>query len=300
MTAPEQTMKLAVLFADISGSAALYTRLGDDLARQLVSNCLALMTKKIEQFHGTLIKTIGDEMLCTFPSATSALDAARAMQMAVDSERPGGEYPMSIRVGFHFGDVISNAEDIYGDTVNVAARVTAITRARQIMTTRAAVEALPTELHSKVRPIMRAEFRGKQEALDVFQVMWEQDDTMTTRVGLLQSRKPTEARNELLLRYGQRVITLNEQRKEATIGRGEGCHLVVSNSLASRQHARVELSFNKFVLADHSANGTFVRFSDGHVIQLIHQEIILHGAGTISPGQSFAEKPVDLIEFIMQ
>ncbi|MDO8412297.1 MAG: adenylate/guanylate cyclase domain-containing protein [Gallionellaceae bacterium] len=300
MTASEQTMKLAVLFADISGSAALYTRLGDESARRLVTNCLSLMAQKVTQFQGTLVKTIGDEMLCTFPSATSALEAARAMQMAVENGRPGGDHPMSIRIGFHYGDVISNEADIYGDTVNVAARVTAITRARQIMTTRAAVDALPTALHNRVRPITRAEFRGKQEALDVFQVTWEQDDTMTTRIGILQSRKPTEARNELLLRYGQQVLTLNDKNKEATIGRGENCHLVVNNNLASRQHAHIELNFNKFVLADHSANGTFVRFSDGHIIQLIHQEIILHGSGTISPGQSFAEKPGDLIEFIMQ
>lgn len=300
MTAPQQTAKLAVLFADISGSAALYSKLGDGSARQLVANCLGIMTQEVVRHQGALIKTIGDEIMCTFPSPASALEAARAMQSAVESSRPGGENTMCIRIGFHYGDVICEAGDVYGDTVNIAARVTTITRARQIMTTRAAADALPPELRSKVRQIMRTEFRGKQQALDVFQVLWENHVTLTTRVGMLKSRKPSESRNELLLRYHQQVVSINEECKSVIIGRGNNCDIMVLNNFASRQHARVERNFNKFVLTDHSANGTYILFSDKHVIHLSHQEIILHGAGAISLGQAFSENPSEVIEFIMQ
>src|SRR5690606_15089802 len=111
--------------------------------------------------------------------------AACAMQSAVAQARPGGdEHPMYIRIGFHYGDVIREEGDVYGDTVNVAARVTSITRARQILATRAAIDALPEELRQRTRQIMRAELRGKQEALDVLQILWEQDDTLSTRIGL--------------------------------------------------------------------------------------------------------------------
>lgn len=293
--------KLAVMFADISGSTALYEKLGDEFARKLISKCMAVMSREMSSHGGTLIKTIGDEIMCTFPTPAAVFEAACAMQLAVENARPGGnQYPMYIRIGFHYGDVICEEGDVYGDTVNVAARVTSITRARQILATRAAVETLPEELRGRVRQIMRAELRGKLEALDVFQVLWEQDDTMTTRIGLPQFRKPADARNELLLRYRQQVTTLNAQRRSIILGREDSCDMVINSTFASRQHACIELSFTKFTLIDHSSNGTYVRFSDGQAIRLFHEQIVLHKSGTISLGESFADNPAELIEFILQ
>ena len=300
MAASQQTSKLVILFADISNSSALYSKFGDAHARRLVANCLAILTQEVVNHQGTLIKTIGDEIMCTFPFPVAALKAAMAMQAAVATARLLEEQPMGIRIGFHYGEVICEAGDVYGDTVNVAARVTNITRAHQIMITRAVADVLPSELRSRVRQIMRAEFRGKQEALDIFHVIRDDEDTTITRVGMSKSRKPSEARNELMLRYKQQVVSVNDKLKTAVLGRGDNCDIVILNNFASRQHARLEFNFNKFVLTDHSANGTHIRFNDNHVIHLIHQEIILHGAGTISLGQSFSENPLELIEFIVQ
>ena len=300
MSSLPQNSRLVILFADISNSSALYSELGDEQARQLVANCLTMLTQHVVSYQGTLIKTIGDEIMCTFLLPVSALQAAMAMQTAAASKRLDGEHPLSIRIGFHYGEVICEASDVYGDTVNVAARVTAITRAHQIMITRAAAEALPPEFRSKVRQIMRAEFRGKQEALDIFQVTHDDEDTTITRIGLSKSRKPSEARNELLLRYNQLVVVVSDKLKSVVLGRGDNCGIVIFNNFASRQHARLEFNFGKFILADHSANGTYVRFNDNHVIHLIHQQIILHGAGSISLGQAFSDTPRELIEFIVQ
>lgn len=294
------TEKLAILFADISGSTALYDQLGNESARRLIAECMAVMTREMSAHGGTLVKTIGDEIMCTFPDPTTALKAACAMQTAIEQERPGGDRPMYIRVGVHYGEVIREGGDVYGDAVNVAARVASITRARQIMTTRVATETLPDDLRNRTRQIMRAELRGKQEALDVFLVTWEQDDTMSTRIGLPQFRKPNDARNELLLHYREQGATLNDQRRSVVIGRGDTCDIVINSSFASRQHARIELSFTKFTLTDHSSNGTYVRFSDGQVIQLSREQIVLHKSGTISLGEPFADNPSELVEFIVQ
>jgi class 3 adenylate cyclase len=291
--------RLAVLFADISGSTALYDRLGDETARQLIAECMAVMTREMSAHGGTLIKTIGDEILCTFPDPIAAMEAACAMQSAMSNERPGG-HPMYIRIGFHYGEAILEGGDVFGDTVNVAARVASITRARQIMTTRAVAEVLPMKLRGMMRQIMRAELRGKQEALDVFQVSWEQDDTMSTRIGLPQYRKPADSRNELLLRYRQQSIVLGEQHRSVVLGRENSCDIVIPSGFASRQHARIEFSFNKFTLTDHSSNGTYVRFGDGQVIQLAREQIVLHKSGSISLGEPFSENPAELVEFILQ
>ncbi len=81
----KHTEKLAVMFADICGSTALYDRLGDEIARRLITKCLAMMVDKTTSNQGTLIETIGDEILCTFPSAEHAANAACAMQDTIES-----------------------------------------------------------------------------------------------------------------------------------------------------------------------------------------------------------------------
>lgn len=290
----------AILFADISGSTALYDKLGNELALQLVTRTIDILTREMAARQGTLIKTIGDEIMCAFPDAVAATEAACAMQSAIERQQTGAEHAIHVRIGIHYGEVILESGDAYGNTVNIAARVTSITRARQILTTQAVVDLLPHKLRNKAHPVMRTEFRGKTEAFDVFQILWEQEDTTRTRIGMSAYRKPAQARHELMLRFHQQVITLSETRKSIVVGRGDDCDVVIRNNLASRQHAHIEYNFGKFLLIDHSSNGTYIRFSDNQVIQLNHQQIVLHGAGQICCGQSFSEAPTEVVEFLMQ
>lgn len=289
--------KLAVLFADICGSTALYDNFGDNLARRLIAQCIATMTGEVTTHQGTLIKTIGDEVMCTFTSAETALSAACAMQHAVEGAQYEGGHQMHIRIGFNYGEVIREAGDVFGDTVNVAARVAAITRASQIMTTQAVVNALSPDLREKTRQIMRAGFKGKQEYLDIFIVIWEMDDMLSTRIGTPAFRKSPDNIDEMFLRYRDQSLTINKERRGVVLGRGDNCDLVVQNGFASRQHIRIELRFGKFVATDQSTNGTYVRFSDGNVVRLDREEVILRGSGSISLGQSYSENPTELIEF---
>lgn len=295
-----QPQTLAILFADISGSSALYDKLGNEVALSMVTRTLSILTRVALEHQGKLIKTIGDEVMCSFPDAVSAVNAACAMQLEVDQQHPGGVHPIYVRIGLHYGDVLLERNDAFGDTVNLAARITAITRARQILTSQAVISELPSKLLKRTRPLQRTAFRGMQESFDVFQVMWEQEDTTSTRIGTQKFRKPTLARNELMLRYDTHVVTLGEQRRSVVLGRSEACDVVIMDNLASRQHARIEFNFGKFLLTDHSANGTFVRFSDGQIIELNHQQIVLHGAGAISVGRNFDEAGGDVIEYLVQ
>ena len=298
----QHNSQLAILFADISGSTALYDRLGNVQALQLVSRTLDILIREAAAHEGTLIKTIGDEIMCTFPGAAAAVNAACAMQAAIEKQRADIEHQIYVRIGLHYGEVIRESGDVFGDAVNVAARVAAITRARQILTTQTVVDLLPAELREKARQVMRAELRGKDAALGIFQVVWEKDNEMSTRIGMSAFRKSngTQQPHELLLRYHQQVLALNEKLKSVSLGRGDTCDLIIRNTLASRQHARIEYNQGKFLLSDHSANGTYIRFSDNQVVQLNQQQIVLHGSGTISLGQPFSEAPTEVIEYILQ
>ena len=292
-----QIKKLAILFADISGSTALYEKLGDQKARLLVARCIFIMKNTLGAHNGTLVKTIGDEILCTFPTAESALNAACEMQRAIKTDNQSSEHPLFIRIGFNFGEVICEEGDIFGDSVNIAARVAAITRTNQIMTTTAVVDALPSSLHDRVRKVLRADIKGKQEQLDIHQVMWELEDMSSTRIGMSIFRKPNVAGNELVLTYRGQTYHINEQNKKMLLGRDDACQVIVKAEFASRQHANVEFRFDNFILFDHSSNGTYIRSDEGVVAHLNQEDTILHGGGSISLGQPYSDNPPDLIKF---
>jgi class 3 adenylate cyclase len=193
---PNKQKKTVVLFADICGSTALYDKLGNETALNVITRTLNILIQEVATHNGTLIKTIGDEIMCTFPGVAVATQAACAMHFAIDARRPGGEHPVFVRIGFHYGEVIHKANDVFGDTVNVAARVAAITRARQIMTTQAVIDALPSGFADQVRPVTRAAFHGMQDSLAVFQILWEPENTLLGRIGESIFRKQHAAGND--------------------------------------------------------------------------------------------------------
>ncbi|MDD2684677.1 MAG: adenylate/guanylate cyclase domain-containing protein [Gallionella sp.] len=188
----QMTRNMAVMFADICGSTALYEQLGDKAALNMITRTLNLVKQEIAKHKGTLVKTIGDEVMCTFPNAALAAAAARAMHFAIDTRKPGGEQTIALRIGIHFGEVILKANDVFGDTVNVAARIASITRARQTMTSQEFVDVLPDEFEDKIVPVTRASFRGKQDAMAVFQLLWEAGDTVSDRLGDETGRRKQE------------------------------------------------------------------------------------------------------------
>src|SRR5436305_9419861 len=118
----EQKTSVAVLFADVSDSTRLYESLGDATALGKVQTIIGLLTGVTEALQGRVVKTIGDGVICVFPTANLAAVAAGEMQAAVAQLPPiEGDRKLTIRIGYHFGQVIQVGEDVFGDSVNVAA-----------------------------------------------------------------------------------------------------------------------------------------------------------------------------------
>ncbi|MGP1679961.1 MAG: adenylate/guanylate cyclase domain-containing protein [Burkholderiales bacterium] len=296
-TTPQHTEELAILFADISGSTTLYETLGNAVARLMVVRCLAMMTARLAAHRGTLIKTIGDEIMCTFPSAEAALRAACDMQDAVENGMPGGGTPIYVRIGFNYGEVLREANDVHGDVVNVAARITEVARARQILATHAAVEALPLDLRKKARHIRRASIKGRKAQLDLFQIEWISDERGFVRVGNPAHRKPEGLEWQLVLRYFEQQVTLSERNMSASLGSDEVCSIVVRDDFASDQHAVVEYQLGKFFISDRSSTGTYVQVSGGDTVHIVGEDTMLHGSGAILLGRPFSEYPAGIIQF---
>jgi len=287
---------MAVLFADISESTSLYQKLGDTVARNIVNACLSLIHGVLARYDGRLVKTIGDEAMCVFPSADLALLAASEMQSQVAASRPGN-YPVGIHVGLHYGPVLVEDGDVFGDTVNVAAYLTAVATAEQILTTESTERSLSAALKACVRPVFNAVLKGATEESTVFQVLWRTDNAHLTDVNLRSSKFIPGDTGSLLLTLDDDRVRVDQWRTGVVIGRSRDCDLVVADKFASRQHLTIKLVQTHFYLFDHSINGTFVSLESGEEIHVLRREMLLDGAGQICVGRSRTESPREVVAF---
>ena len=280
-------IEVAILFADVVGSTQLYEQLGDAKAREMVGRCLDIMREATEANKGTVIKTMGDEVMSTFPTPDDAMNAAKRMQerISTDSELAHDNGHVAIRIGCHFGPVVQEQRDIFGSAVHTANRMTSQAKAKQIITTLATVERLSPEWQSTARQIDIATVRGKADEVVLFEVLWQPEEatSMLPAVGLGRSKSARPKR--LSLRYQGREVTVGEGRKSATLGRAEDNDVVVKGNLISRLHARVEASRDKFTLVDESTNGTFVQTNTGEEIFVRRDSTQLTGEGVIGLGR---------------
>ena len=176
-SAPGETL-VTILFADVVGSTQLYEALGDEGARATVQKCVDIMKDATEQYGGTVIKTIGDEVMSTFPSADDAMNAGSQMQKRITNnyQITDGGVPVAIRIGCHYGPVVIEDRDISGLSVITANRMTSQAKAGQIITTAVTVEQLSGEWRALVRQIDVATVRGQSGEVAVFEVLWQPEE----------------------------------------------------------------------------------------------------------------------------
>lgn len=287
----------AILFADVAGSTRLYEKIGDRAAREAIGQLLARMTGVAERYSGILVKTIGDEILCRFPTAERAVSAAIAMQEEITADTSSA-VKLQMRMGLQWGPVILENGDVFGDAVNVAARMSAIARAGQIITTRDTVSSLPEAMAAKSRLFDTTQVKGKQDSMVIYEILWEEEANATVFVASSSGNLKAEAPATLTIHYQDQTHRL-ELGSNAGMGRAETCEIVVASPLASRLHARIESRRGKFVFIDQSTNGSYVRSEDGNVVYLRREELPLWGTGEIALGENFSDDATHVLKFSM-
>jgi class 3 adenylate cyclase len=287
-----------VLFADVSGSTRLYEKLGDAEALRAIGRCLEVMERAVLAYKGRVIKTIGDEIMAVFDSAEAGMLAASDMQQRIDDLPPLADAKMAIRVGFHFGPAIDDNNDVFGDTVNVAARMAGLAKASQIITTETCVGLLPDLLRQSTRDIDALTVKGKEIDIRVHEVIWQENAELTMKSGSISPAATREARVRLL--HGKSEIILSAQRPAVSLGRDATCDIVISDHSASRNHGKIERRRDKFVLVDISTNGTYVSFQGEPEFVLKREETMLRGCGRIVFGHAWKSDADDIVEFVVE
>jgi class 3 adenylate cyclase len=283
----------AVLFVDLSGSTQLYETIGDERALAMVDRLLSMIARVCVDCSGRVVKNTGDGAMCMFETADAALRASRLMQEKTEEQHEPGQPGLGIHIGCHFGAVLEKDGDLYGDTVNLAARVAGLAKVTQVITTADTVAMLSGALAERTRQILSVPVKGKQKAVTIFEFLWRDTEDLTA----LGTRSEHGRITRLVLRYEGREWRF-EGPGEFSIGRDGGCDIVVGDRKASRQHARIERRRDKFVLADHSSNGTWVRFAgEAEVVVLRREELMLRASGIIGLGHSPADAEGAPVEF---
>jgi adenylate cyclase len=280
---PQGEAQLAILFADVSGSTQLYDTLGDARARSIIARCIDVMTEVTHRYGGTLVKTIGDGVMTTFPSANEAADAACAMQDSMSGRVVVDGRPIAIRIGFHFGSALIEDTDVFGDAVNLPSRIASEAKAGQILTTGATVAYLSGRSREFCRQIDLAQIRGKQQRIPIYEVVWSPEEATLMRAPAAAERR---GGGRLVFTAGGSLFELGEAYPTLTIGRAEQNDLVLRNPLVSRLHARIEYRNGRFVLTDQSANGTYVAADDGSNTYVRRDNHVLMGSGALGIGET--------------
>jgi class 3 adenylate cyclase len=288
-----EATNVVVLFADVSGSTKLYETVGDAEALKAIGSCLALVRIACEGQGGRVVKTIGDEIMAVFPAPDQAAEAAAEMQARISEQPPVGRSRLAIRVGFHFGPAIAVEGDVFGDSVNVAARMAALAKAEQVILSAATADALSPLVRSRVREIDSLAVKGKQAEIGIFELIWQGEDADLTSLAM----RPTRKSSRLLLRHGAREIELSESHPSLSLGRDLGNDVVVSDRMASRMHARIERRRDKFVLIDQSSNGTYVTVDGEAEIHLRREELMLRSRGRVCFGHGWSNELDETLQY---
>ena len=170
---------LTFLFTDLKGSTALYERVGDLVAYDLVRQHFRVLHEVVAAEAGAVVKTIGDAVMATFPTPDRALAAALRMreEMArINTERNNED--LLLKIGIHEGPclavTLNDHQDYFGQTVNMAARVQGLASSRAIIVTKPVVDdpnAAKILEKSGLHPTMQhAALRGIGEETMVYEI----------------------------------------------------------------------------------------------------------------------------------
>jgi adenylate cyclase len=282
-------LEVAILFADVVGSTQLYDQFGDTKASETVALCLDVMKDATHQYNGTVIKTIGDEVMSTFPTVEDAMGAAVMMQARISADnKQDDRIAVSIRIGCHYGPVVQEQNDIFGAAVHTANRMTSQAKARQIIISGGTVEKMSAELKRQTRQIDVATVRGKLDEVALYELLWNPEEA-TSMLPTIEWENQDRKASRLELSFRDKTIEVTDKRKSVIMGRAEDNDLVVKGNLISRIHAKVEMRRGRFVLVDQSTNGTFLLNLQGEETFVRRDSAEIHGEGTIGLGR--AEEP---------
>ena len=286
MTEPSST-NLTILFADICLSTSLFDQLGDEAALALEMDALQMAGNIAREHNGKVIGTIGDEMMCTFDSPEAALLTANDIHSQIKSKPQLKKHQLAMRVGINQGPVVRSDDSVYGDVVNIAARLAQQAKANQSLVSANTLEQVGGNFNDKLRPLGKISLQGKAGMIEIHELLTEVDTGEITEVVHTEG-KPSRA-YLMTVQFLTRQMRFDPMLVRFLFGRSIDCDQPIDHPTISREHAELTYRNGQFELRDFSSNGSIV--VRGSRIEPVHRSsFILRDKGEIYLGRTLHQR----------
>lgn len=216
---------VTVMFTDIKGSTSFFETYGDIEGRLMVQKHNEMLFPCVENNSGRVIKTIGDAIMAAFDGPEPAVRCAMAMQACLfefNKTKKEKKDHIHVRIGINTGEGLVEEKDIFGDVVNVAARVESLTEPDEILISSSVFDAVRSADDIVCRYARSTKVKGKEEAIDVYRVVWGDEEATAglTRsaatAAKVQRKRRSESRKRLEIDISRDNETLKVTASEKT------------------------------------------------------------------------------------
>jgi class 3 adenylate cyclase len=160
----------AIMFTDIVDSTGMTARLGDARAVEMVRTHDSIVRRSLRETGGREVKHTGDGLMASFADAASATECARAVQRAIDAFNRESSETLRVRIGIHAGEPVEDSNDLFGSTVQRAARLCKAAAPSAIFISEEVRGALSSD--TEVRPLGSKTLKGFPEPVPLYEVIW--------------------------------------------------------------------------------------------------------------------------------
>lgn len=182
-----ETSTVTVLFTDVVGSTSLRQLRGERNAQAILDAHNEIVREQLKEHAGREVKTSGDSFMAAFDSARKAVECAIGIQRSLSNHnRKHPSEPISVRIGLHTGEAILTGGDLFGTSVDAAARIMSRAQAEQILLSDVSKTVLGSAKDLTLRPHKRVALKGFQERWLLWEAVWQvggKPDHQSTAIG---------------------------------------------------------------------------------------------------------------------
>lgn len=231
---------LAILYVDIVGSTRFYDEHGNTAGLVMVQKCLDLLMPIIERERGIIVKTIGDAILARFENVSDSIRAGVAMVRGLEQRNRGRAKTdeIHIHVGINYGLCLLKDNDVFGDVVNVAARIEGSAGVDEIVVSPSVFEEVRAIPDFRIRKKSSGvELKGKSARLDLYTVAWRDEETSAPAAA-----PPAPSADQFMMASGVHPTMAELTRRKANsnppvaAAKPAAVHSIVKFSLAKVGH----------------------------------------------------------------
>lgn len=196
---------MLLVFSDIVGSTPYFARFGDAAGRQLQQLHFDLLAQCFSASQGRIVDTAGDGAFCCFPSADDAVQGliVLQLQMARENAARGRPHQLQLRIGMHWGSVLTDGVAVSGDAVNLCARVASSSEPGEIRLTREVFQELGRAHRLNCRALGHVPLKGVAAPVEVLAFDWRDASLFPRRLRIEESREEVVLPQQDIVTFGR-------------------------------------------------------------------------------------------------